>query len=153
MYLTRGIYHLFRVMCQLYHVFITCYPRKHGRRSGNRFSVVIWPISIYCMSHLWNATERDCVGVRFAALKIGGVERNRSICRHAQTARRWLTGLVHSRVHTAAPSRRVPFLSTANTSRCGLSVPDEHDAVDAVWTRTTGRILFANTVDSRRHTT
>ena len=59
------------------------------------------------------------------SLKIIGVERNRSVCRRVQPARRWRTGRVHSRVHTAASSRPVglPLASTANTSRCGLSVP------------------------------
>ena len=48
---------------------------------------------------------------------------------------------VHSSIHTAEPSRREPFASTANTSWCGLSVPD---AVDAVCTRATRREPFAN---------
>ena len=46
---------------ELYHVLITCcYPRKHGRRSGNRFSAVTCS-TLDCMSHLWHATERDHV--------------------------------------------------------------------------------------------
>ena len=50
----------------------------------------------------------------------------------------------HSSIHTAAPSRRVLFAPIANTSWCGLSVPDEPDAVDAVCTRATRRVSFAN---------
>ena len=42
-----GIHHLFRVMSQLYHVLTTCYPRKHGRKSGSRFCAVICPISTF----------------------------------------------------------------------------------------------------------
>ena len=37
---------------------------------------------------------------------------------------------VHTSIHTSEPNRREPFASTANTSWCGLSVPDEPDAVD-----------------------
>ena len=77
-------------------------------------------------------------------LKINGVEINRSVCIHAQTARRCRTRRVHSSIHTAASTRREPFTSTENTSRCGLSVPDEPDAVDAVCTRATRRVPFAN---------
>ena len=119
--------------------------------------------STSCISHLWYATERDRVhknryeasgidtlsnsGARgwtsfkrnilyaIRSLKINGVEINRSVCIHAQTARRCRTRRVHSSIHTATPTRRVPFASTENTSRCGLSVPDEPDAVDAVCTR------------------
>ena len=118
--------------------------------------------STSCISHLWYATERDRVhknryeasgidtlsnsGARgwtsfkrnilyaIRSLKINGVEINRSVCIHAQTARRCRTRRVHSSIHTATPTRRVPFASTENTSRCGLSVPDEPDAVDAVCT-------------------
>ena len=125
-----------------------------------------------CISHLWYATKRDRVhknrydesgidtssnsgssgwasfkrNIIYAirSLKINGVEINRSVCIHAQTARRCRTRRVHSSIHTAAPTRRVPFASTENTSRCGLSVPDEPDAVDAVCTRATRRVLFAN---------
>ncbi len=145
---------------------ITCYPRKHGRRSGNRFSAVICST---CMSHLCHATERDSIDkgttqdvptprqtaapeagpvskgmILYAirSLKINGVERNRSVCRNAQTAHHCRT--VHSSIHTAAPTRRVPLASTENTSRCRLSVPDEPDAVDAVCTRATRRVPFAN---------
>ena len=158
-------YHLFRVMCQLYHMLITCYPRKHGRRSGNRFSIVICSTSY--MSHLWHATERDRVDkgttqqalaprqtaapeagpvskgmILYAirSLKINGVEINRSACRHAQTARCCRTRRVHSSIHTAAPTRRIPLASTENTSRGILSVPDEPDAVDAVCTRAARRV-------------
>ena len=128
--------------------------------------------STSCISHLWYATERDRVhknryeasgidtssnsGARgwtsfkrniiyaIRSLKINVVEINRSVCIHAQTARRCRTRRGHSSIHTAAPTRRVPFASTENTSRCGLSVPDEPDAVDAVCTRATRRVPFAN---------
>ena len=128
--------------------------------------------STSCISHLWYATERDLVhknryeasgidtlsnsGARgwtsfkrnilyaIRSLTINGVEINRSVCIHAQTARRCRTRRVHSSIHTATPTRRVPFASTENTSRCGLSVPDEPDAVDAVCTRATRRVPFAN---------
>ena len=128
--------------------------------------------STSCISHLWYATERDRVHTnRYEAsgidtssnrsargwtsfkrniiyairsLTINGVEINRSVCIHAQTARLCRTRRVHSSIHTAAPTRRVPFASTENTSRCGLSVPDEPDAVDAVFTRATRRVPFAN---------
>ena len=129
--------------------------------------------STSCLSHLWYATERDRVQKKstrqvastprqtaaleagpvsreifslnaIRGLKINGVEINRSVCIHAQTARRCRTRRVHSSIHTAAPTRRVPFASTENTSRCGLSVPDEPDAVDAVCTRATRRVPFAN---------
>ena len=100
--------------------------------------------SISCISHLWYATERDRVhknryeasgidtlsnsgargGTSFKrnilyairSLKINGVEINRSVCIHAQTARRCRTRRVHSSNHTATPTRRVPFASTENTS-------------------------------------
>ena len=117
--------------------------------------------STSCLSHLWYATERDRVHKNTApeagpvsreifslnairSLKINGVEINRSVCIHAQTASRCRTRCVHSSIHTAAPTRRVPFASTENISRCGLSVPDEPDAVDAVCTRATRRVPFAN---------
>ena len=77
-------------------------------------------------------------------LKINGVEINRSVFRHAQTASRCRTRRVHSSIRTAAPTRCVPFASTENTSRCGLSVPDEPDVVDAVCTRKTRWVPFAN---------
>ena len=48
---------------------------------------------------------------------------------------------VHSLVHSTAPIRHVQFASTANTSRCGLSVPDTVDAV-CIWA--TGHVQFAN---------
>ena len=174
MYLTHEICHLFRVMCQLYHVLITCYPRKHGRRSRVRRSENCWCHSFYFLyiSHLWYATESCRVhkhryeasgidtssnsGARgwtsfkrnilyaIRSLTINGVEINRSVCIHAQTASRCRTRRVHSSIHTAAPTRRVSFASTENTSRCGLSVPDEPDAVVAVCTRATRRVPFAN---------
>ena len=106
--------------------------------------------STSCISHLWYATERGRVhknryeasgidilsnsgargGTSFKrnilyairSLKINGVEINRSVCIHAQTARGCRTRRVHSSIHTATPTRRVPFASTENTSRCGLSV-------------------------------
>ena len=106
--------------------------------SGNRFSALIWPISTYCMLISQRITFTPTVSLflraRFAALQINGLERNRSVCRHAQTARRCRTRRIHSSIHTAAPTRRVPFASTENTTRCGLSVPGEPDAVDAVYT-------------------
>ena len=69
---------------------------------------------------------------RFIALKMNGVQRSTSVCRHAQSlayrtqclSDTMRTGRAHSFIHTTAPSRRVPFTFTANTSRCGLSVPD-----------------------------
>ena len=161
-------------MCQLCHVLITCYPRKTwtqiARAQIRKWLMSFCSTS--CISHLWYATERDRVhknryeasgidtssnsGARgwtsfkrnilyaIRSLKINGVEINRSVCIHAQTARRCRTRRVHSSIHTAAPTRRVPFASTENTSRCGLSVPDEPDAVDAVCTRATRRVPFAN---------
>ena len=49
------------------------------------------------------------------------------------------------RVHNAAPCGRVPFATTANTSRVGLSPPYEPDALDAVWTRASRCVPFATT--------
>ena len=60
---------------------------------------------------------------------------------HKGAARRWRTGRVYSHVHTGGRTQRVPFASTANTSRCGLSVPDEPDAV-CTWA--TGRVPVSN---------
>ena len=123
---------------------------KHGRVCADqKIAAVICSTS--CISHLWYTTERERVhknryeasgidtssnsGARgwtsfkrnilyaIRSLKINGVEINRSVCIHAQTARRCRTRRVHSSIHTAAPTRRVPFESTENTSRCGLSVP------------------------------
>ena len=91
----------------------------------------------------WTSFKRNII-YAIRSLKINGVEINRSVCIHAQTARRCRTRRVHSSIHTTAPTRRVPFVSTENTSRCGLSVPDEPDAVDAVCTRATRRVPFAN---------
>ena len=88
----------------------------------------------------WTSFKRNIL-YAIRSLKINGVEINRSVCIHAQTARRCRTRRVHSSIHTTTPTRRVPFASTENTSRCGLSVPDEPDAVDAVCTR---RVPFAN---------
>ena len=86
--------------------------------SGNRFAGVIWPISTSCMLISQRITfTPQC--------QINGVERKRLVCRYAQTARRCHTRRIHSSIHTAAPTRRVSFASTANTSRCGLGVPDE----------------------------
>ena len=76
-------------------------------------------------------------------LKINGVEINRSVFRHTQTASRCRTRRVHSSIHTAASTRCVPFTSTENTSRCGLSVPDEPDVVEAVCTWKTRWVPFA----------
>ena len=131
---------------------------KHGRRSRVRRSGNCCCHLFYsCISHLWYATERDRVyknryeasgidtlsnsgargwtsfkrNILYAIRSLNGVEINRSVCIHAQTARRCRTRRVHSSINTATPTRRVPFASTENTSRCGLSVPDEPDAVDA----------------------
>ena len=52
-----------------------------------------------------------------------GVERNRPVCKHAQAVGRCRTRRVHSRVHTGAPTRRAPFASIENTTRCGIGVP------------------------------
>ena len=91
----------------------------------------------------WTSFNRNIL-YAIRSLTINGVEINRSVCIHAQTGRRSLNRRVHSSTHTAAPTRRVPFASTENTSRYGLSVPDEPDAVDAVCTRATRRVPFAN---------
>ena len=141
--------------------------------------------STSCISHLWYATERDRVhknryeeasgidtlsnsGARgwtsfkrnilyaIRSLKINGVEINRSVCIYEQTARRCRTRRVHSSIHTATPTRRVPFASTENTSRCGLSVPDEPaqwtqcvhgqpDAYRSRMVRASGKITSVNT--------
>ena len=161
-------------MCQLYHVLITCYPRKTRtqiaraqirklllsfvlllvyricgmQRRGTAFTKNRYEASgIDTLSNSgargWTSFKRNIL-YAIRSLKINGVEINRSVCIHAQTARRCRTRRVHSSIHTATPTRRVPFASTENTSRCGLSVPDEPDAVDAVCTRTTRRVPFAN---------
>ena len=91
----------------------------------------------------WTSFKRNIL-YAIRSLKKNGAEINRSVCIHAQTAHRCRTRRVHSSIHTATPTRRVPFASTENTSRCGLSVPDEPDAVDAVCTRATRRVPFAN---------
>ena len=147
---------------------------KHWRRSRVRRSEHCCCHSFYFLyiSHFWYATESCRVhknryeasgidtssnsGARgwtsfnrnilhaIRSLTIYGAEINRSVCIHAQTARRCRTRRVHSSIHTAAPTRRIPFASTENTSRYGLSVPDEPDAVDAVCTRATRRVPFAN---------
>ena len=147
---------------------------KHWRRSRVRRSEHCCCHSFYFLyiSHFWYATESCRVhknryeasgidtssnsGARgwtsfnrnilhaIRSLTIYGAEINRSVCIHAQTARRCCTRRVHSSIHTAAPTRRIPFASTENTSRYGLSVPDEPDAVDAVCTRATRRVPFAN---------
>ena len=104
---------------------------------GQFLLLVCYLVSVSLLPHNVMISTR----ARFAALQVNGVERNRSVCRHAQTARRWRTRRVHSRVHTATPTRRVPFASTENTTRCGLSVPDEPDAV-CTWA--TRRVAFAN---------
>ena len=54
--------------------------------------------------------------IRSVTNNVGSTGKNRSVCRHAQTAGRCRTRRVHSLVHTAAPSRRVPFAPTENTS-------------------------------------
>ena len=114
---------------------ITCWSRA---KQGN-----IWKVLLCChLANFYFLYVNYSACARFAALQINGVEVNRSVCRHAQTARRCHTRRVHSSIHTAAPSRRVPFASTENTSRCGPSVPDEPDAVDAVCTRVTRRVPF-----------
>ena len=114
---------------------------------GNRCSAVIWSISTSCLlislritftPHCHDFYERDSQHYKLMEWK------NRSVCRYAQTARHCHTRRVHSSIHTSAPTRRVPFASTENTSRCGLSVPDERDAVDAVCTRETRRVPLAN---------
>ena len=91
----------------------------------------------------WTSFKRNVL-YAIRSLTINGAEVNRSVFIHAQTARRCRTRRVHSSIHTAAPTRRVPFASTENTSRCGMSIPDEPDAVDAVCTRATRRVPFAN---------
>ena len=156
-------------MCQLYHVLITCYPRKTWtqiaraqirklllsfvlllvyricgmQRRGTAFTKNRYEASgIDTLSNSgargWTRFKRNIL-YAIRSLKIHGVEINRSVCIHAQTARRCRTRCVHSSIHTATPTP-----STENTSRCGLSVPDEPDAVDAVCTRATRRVPFAN---------
>ena len=63
----------------------------------------------------WTSFKRNIL-YAIRSLKINGVEINRSVCIHAQTARLCRTRRVHSSIHTAAPTRRVPFASTENTS-------------------------------------
>ena len=129
---------------------ITCSSRVNQGNIGKSLfccRLPIWPISTSCMLISQRITfipQWHDLYARFAALPINGVERNRSVCRHAQTVRRCRTRRMQSSIHTAAPTRRVPFASTENTSRCGLSLPDEPDAVDAVCTRATRRVPFAN---------
>ena len=103
--------------------------------------------STSCISHLWYATERDCVhknryeasgidtssnsGARcwtsfkrnilyaIRSLKINGVEINRSVCIHAQTARRCRTRrapLEHSHC-SANPTRTVRVRILENRTR------------------------------------
>ena len=157
-------------MCQLYHVLITCYPRKTwtqiARAQIRKLLLSFVLLLVYRICGMQRRrTAFTKIGTRQVASTpcqtaapeagpvsreiffmrfVNGVEINRSVCIHAQTARRCRTRRVHSSIHTATPTRRVPFASTENTSRCGLSVPDEPDAVDAVCTRATRRVPFAN---------
>ena len=153
MHLTHEICHLFlRVMCQLYHVLITCYPRKTWtqiaraqirklllsfvlllvyricgmQRRGTAFKKIGTMQVASTPCDLSNSGARGWTNFKrnilYAIRSINGVEINRSVCIHAQTARRCRTRSVHSSIHTATPTRRVPFASTENTSRCGLSI-------------------------------
>ena len=118
---------------------ITCWSRANQGNIWKSLSAVIWPISTSCMLISQHITfTPHCHD--FSALQVNGLERNRSVCRHAQTARRCPIRRVHSSIHTEAPTRRVSFAYTENTSRCGLSVPDEPDAVYAVYTGNPMRI-------------
>ena len=124
--------------CHLFYfldiAFVVC--NGEGPRSQNRYEASGIDTLSNSGARCWTSFKRNIL-YAIRSLKINGVEINRSVCIHAQTARRYRTRRVHSSIHTATPTRRVPFASTENTSRCGLSVPD---AVDAVCTRATRRV-------------
>ena len=106
--------------------------------------------STSCISHLWYATERDRVHKnRYEASGIDTLSNSGVRGWTSFTARRCRTRRVHSSIHTATPTRRVPFGSTENTSRCGLSVPDEPDAVCTRATNVLGKRSLPNTGNER----
>ena len=113
--------------------------------SGNRFSAVIWPISTSCIvisQRITSTPQRhDFYTLNSQHYKL---MEWKEICQSAVNG----TLLANrkrslARSHCSAkPTRTVRV--HCDTSRCGLSVPVEPDALDVVCTRATGCVPFAN---------